>query len=137
MKACDRLGGALSESSLRYSRMYWASIRLSDDIAGVSSAADRDLTVVGLGLGLGLGTRARYCPAVVPSKEGFMTQPADKKNRRRKIVLAIGVLLVAFVVAASGSTRRIRTEIEIDQSAEAVWAGGRQPGSEGSPQIVK
>ena len=51
-----------------------------------------------------------------------MTQPADKKNRRRKIVLAIGVLLVAFVVAASGSTRRIRTEIEIDQSAEAVWA---------------
>jgi uncharacterized protein YndB with AHSA1/START domain len=50
-----------------------------------------------------------------------MAQTADKKNRRRKIVSAILVLLVVFIVAASGSTHRIRTEIEIDKSAEAVW----------------
>jgi hypothetical protein len=50
-----------------------------------------------------------------------MAQAADKKNRRRKIVSAILVLLVVFIVAASGSTHRIRTEIEIDKSAEAVW----------------
>jgi uncharacterized protein YndB with AHSA1/START domain len=36
--------------------------------------------------------------------------------------LAILILLVAFIVAASGSTHRIRTEIEIDQSVEAIWA---------------